>query len=129
MRSPVVWISNSLILGFLSLVLLMNPSIGFAEEQVQKSSATLKKLQAEILEVEELREPKGGAIYTVKDLSSGRTLRLFADPHRTLIQMGTSTRSASDILGGTRATIIYRQSPGKDLPEIVFAKVTSSYYG
>ena len=86
------------------------------------------RLNGEIMEVEELKEPKGSAIYTVKDLASGKMLKLFADPYRSLIQMGGAQKSAADVMGGSKVTIIYRKSPDRDIPEIVFAKVTSSYY-
>ncbi len=101
----------------------------FAENETAKPKVgTLTKLECEVMEVEELKEPKGGAVYTVKDLSSGSTLRLFADPYRSLIQIGGIKKQAGDVLGGSKVTIIYQKSPDRDIPEIVFAKVTSSYY-
>lgn len=101
----------------------------FSEEATAEiSSGKFFKLEGEIMEVEELREPRGAAIYTVKDLASGKTIKLFADPYRSLIQMGDEVKSAGDILGGSKATFIYRNTPDHDQPEVIFAKVTSSYY-
>ena len=114
--------------GFLIFALFSNPLFSFSEETAQPSSDTLNQLDGEVLEVEELRDPEGAAIYTVKDLASGKTVRLFADPYRSLIQMGDEIKSAGDILGGSKATFIYRQAPDQDLAEVIFAKVTSSYH-
>jgi len=122
-------VRNIIVLVILFLSLGLNCSVTFAEKEVQKpSNGTLKRLEAEIMEVEELKEPKGSVIFTVKDLSSGATLRLFADPYTSLVQMGGSQKQAGDVLGGSKVTIIYRKSPDRDIPEIIFAKVTSSYY-
>lgn len=98
------------------------------EPPLKSSSGTFTKLDGEILEVEELKEPRGSAIFTIKDMASGKTLRLFADPHRSLIQIGGAPKPPADVLGGSKVRIIYRKSPGRDIPEIVFAKVASSYY-
>lgn len=102
----------------------------FAEGQASPNIQTdhFETVEAEIMEVEELKEPAGSAIFTVKDLASGKTLRFFADPYLSLIQSGGKTISAGDVLGGSKAAIIYRQSPERDTPEIIFAKINSSYY-
>ena len=114
--------------GFLVAGLFLNVSGISAETVAPEFSQTLIKLDGEILEVEELKQPEGSAIYTVKDLSSGKTLRLFAHSYRTLVRMGTLSKTVGDVLGGSKVTIIYRNSPGKDVPEIIFVKVISSYY-
>lgn len=117
------------VMAILFLIFMLNLPVGFAEKETTKTTtSTFSKLVGEIMEVEELKEPKGGAIYTVKDLSSGSTLKLFADPYRSLIQMGGEKKQAGDVLGGSKVTIIYRKSNDRDIPEIIFAKVTSSYY-
>ncbi|MBI4372235.1 MAG: hypothetical protein HY585_00740 [Candidatus Omnitrophica bacterium] len=116
------------IVGYLLFALVLNPSFVFSEAVVEESSGSFIKLEGEVLEVEELKDPKGAAVYTVKDLSTGNTIRLFADPYRSLIQMGDEVKSAGDVLGGSKVTFIYRKSPDQDTPEIIFAKVTSSYY-
>ncbi len=122
-------IRNTIFLVVLFSVLGFNFSTAFAEKKnATVPSGMLKKLEAEIMEAEELKEPKGSVIFTVKDLSSGATLRLFADPYTSLIQMGGSQKEVGDVLGGSKVTIIYRKSPDRDIPEIIFAKVTSSYY-
>ena len=87
----------------------------------------LLQLKGEVLEVEELKEPLGSAIYTVKDLSSGATIKFLADKNRSLVKIGGVTKSTGDVLGGSKVTIIYQKSPTQNLPEIVFAKVTNSY--
>ena len=106
------------------------PILVFAEEEPTAafSSGNFKTLEAEITEVEELKEPLRSAIYTVKDLATGQTLRLFADPYASLIQSGGKTVSAPDVTGGSKATIIYRESVDRDIPEIIFAQVRDSYY-
>lgn len=113
----------------LAPVLMNLPSV-FAQpdESEQAPSEALMKLEGEIIEVEELKNPLGSAIYTVKDFSSGATIKLFADRYRALIQIGNETRLPGDVLGGSRATIIYQQSGDPEKPEIVFAKIASSYY-
>lgn len=117
-----------LMIGFLSSAFFLKISMSLAAEVMQKSSEVLIKLEGEILEVEELKDPAGSAVYTVKDLSSGETLRLFVHPYRTLIQLGGSPTTAGNILGGSKAMIIYRHTPERDIPEIVFAKITGSFY-
>ncbi len=87
----------------------------------------LLQLKGEVLEVEELKEPLGSAIYTIKDLSSGATIKFLADKSRSLVKIGDVIKSASDVLGGSKVTIIYQKSPTQNLPEIIFAKVTNSY--
>ncbi len=87
----------------------------------------LLQLKGEVLEVEELKEPLGSAIYTIKDLSTGATLKFLADRSRSLVKIGNDTKSAGDVLGGSKVTIIYQKTPAPNLPEIVFAKVTNSY--
>ena len=135
-RFSFVWV------GFLcSSLLVLNPAPLFSEEQsaakipeeivLQKTEAPkdeLLKIEGEILEVEELKEPKGSAIYTVKDLATGKTLQLFADSYRSLIYMGGVSKPAGDILGGSKVTIIYRKSPDREMPEIAFAKVAGSHH-
>ena len=89
----------------------------------------LIKMEAEILEVETLKDPLGNAIYTVKNLSSGQTLKLYADRHRSLVQVGNTPKEVVDLLGGEKATIVYR-NPSKttEMPEVVFARISESYY-
>lgn len=106
------------------LILMLNLVPAFAEHN---SNPPLLQLKGEVLEVEELKEPLGSAIYTIKDLASGTTFKLLADRYRSLIKIGGETKSAGDILGGSKVTIIYQKLPGQSLPEIVFAKVTNSY--
>ena len=106
-------------------------SVNFAFSAPPASSAqksSLEKLDVEITEVEELKDPYGAAIYTVKDLGTGKVLRLFVDPRHSLIQLGGKVVAAGDALGGSKATIIYQKVPDKDMPEVVFARVSSSYY-
>ena len=100
--------------------------VAYAEES-KNASPPLNQLKGEVMDVEELKEPLGSAIYTVKDLETGNTVKLFADPHRSLIKIGAATRSAGDVLGGSKVTVIYQKLPGQDLAEVVFAKVTNSY--
>lgn len=109
-------------------VLSWNLPSGFTEQGAGGEREEFLKLEAEILEVEELKEPLGSAIYTVKDLSSGSTVRLYADRHRSLVHMGDAPMAAADILWGGRATIIYRNLGEGKLPEVVFAKVSNIYY-
>ena len=87
----------------------------------------LLHLKSEIMEVEELKEPLGSAIYTIKDISSGATVKLLADRYRSLVKIGGEIKSAGDVLGGSRVTVIYQISADQKMPEIVFAKVTTSY--
>lgn len=110
-----------------SMLFLTVPSTLRAKSP-EVTKETLNRLDVEIIEVEELKEPHGSAIYMVKDLSSGETLRLYADPYRSLIQVGGKPHSAGDALGGSKATIICRKSQDQELAEIIFAKITSSYY-
>lgn len=124
----IILLLSFLMVEFLPSVFFLKTSLSFAQETIQTPSETLVKLEGEILEVEELREPIGSAIYTVKDLSSGRTLRLFAHPYRTLIQIGSLPTAVGNVLGGSKATIIYKRTPKRDIPEIVFAKVAGSFY-
>lgn len=99
-------------------------SISFAEE-VQVTA--LAQLKGEVLEVEELKEPLGSAIYTVKDLSSGATIKFLADKRRSLIKIGDEIKTAGDVLGGNKVTIIYQKTADTKIPEIIFAKVTNAY--
>ena len=85
------------------------------------------KLQGEILEAEELREPEGSAIYMVKDFSSGRTLKLFADPYRTSVQKGKDILSLSEVLPGSKVTLIYKKPASGQLPNVVYIKLIGSY--
>ena len=102
----------------------------FAEENTSQNppASDFKTIEVEIMEVEELKEPLGGAIYTAKDLASGQTIRFFVDPYSSLIQSGGQAVSAGDVLGGSKATIIYRESQKRGMPEIVFALVSGFYY-
>ena len=101
-----------------------------AEEKTPASPGVsdFKTIEAEIMEVEELKEPMGSAVYTVKDLASGQTLRFFVDPYASLIQSGGQSVLAGDVVGGSKATIIYRQSQERNMPEIIFAQISGSYY-
>ena len=104
---------------------------GFSEEAVQptvKSHESLIRMQGEVLEVAELTEPKGAAIYTVKDFESGETVKFFAHPYRSTVQIGNAVKSAADVLGGSKVSIIYQRSGNGDMPEVVFLKAASSYY-
>lgn len=116
--------------SFVLIALIFGSAAIFAEENTSQSGTPtdFKTIEAEILEVEELKEPLGSAIYTAKDLVSGQTMRFFVDPYLSLIQSAGQAVSAGDVLGGSKATIIYRQSQKRDIPEIVFALVSGSYY-
>jgi hypothetical protein len=120
---------------FLAGLILMTYQVSyqasvFAVEETSPNaqSSQFETIEAEIMEVEELKEPLGSVIFTVKDLVSGQTFRFFADPYLSLIQSGGETVAAGDVLGGSKATIIYRQSPERDIPEIIFAQISGSYY-
>ena len=106
------------------LALTLHLTSLFAENT---TSPPLLQMKGEVLEVEELKEPLGNAVYTIKDLSSGATIKLLADRYRSLVKEGTAVKSVGDISGGSKVTIIYQNNPKQKLPEIVFAKVTNSY--
>jgi hypothetical protein len=108
------------------VVLIAMAALCFSQTFAEESK--FKTIEAEILEVEELKEPLGSAILTAKDLTSGETIRLFADPSLSLFQSGDEKLDPGDVLGGSKATIIYRESSKRDLPEIIFATVSGSYY-
>ena len=114
----------------LAMTTIVQPVHIFAEEKVSQTPAIsdFKTIDVEIMEVEELKEPAGSAIYTAKDLISGRTLRFFVDPYVSLIQSGGQSVSAGDVTGGSKATIIYRESSERNMSEVVFAQVSGSYY-
>ena len=112
-------------LCFLLLIVVLSVHAGSVS--AYESAQPLFKLNGEVLEVEELKEPLGSAIYTIKDLTSGTTVKLLADRYRSLIKIGDAAKPAGDILGGSKVTIIYQKSADQKLPEIVFAKVTNSY--
>ena len=120
---------RALIFSYFIFTALFSVQVASAESVKEANHEHLlyRKLNAEIVDVEELKEPLGSALYTVKDLSSGKTIKLYADVHRSLIQMGESIKSAGDVLGGSKATIIYQDSKASSTPEVVFAKVASSY--
>ena len=117
-----------LVFTFLVLILFLNASPSVAEDQTGKSGDKLLKLEAEILEVEELKEPLGSAIYTVKDLSSNSIIQLYEDRYRTLVRIAGSQMAVADVFGGGKATIIYRDSGKGKLPEVVFARIANAYY-
>lgn len=125
MRKKII---GTLLLVFLPAVIFLIPEAICSEQSAEQFSQELKKLEGEILEVEELKEPQGAAIYTVRDFASGTTRRFFAHPYRTAVQMGVETQQVTDVIGGSKATIIYRDSADRETPEIVFAKVASTYY-
>ena len=101
----------------------------FAVPEKVNSGENLLRMEAQIVEVELLKDPLGSAVYTVKNLSSGETVRLYADRYRTLVQVGGSPKKVADILGGEKATIVYRRPANTaEMPEIVFARVSESYY-
>lgn len=114
----------------LTLFGIFHPVSVLAEEKVPQSAqvSQFETVEVEIMEVEELKEPLGSAVFTVKDLASGQTLRFFADPYLSLIQSGNQTIAAGDVLGGSKATIIYQKSEKRDIPEIIFAQISGSYY-
>ena len=86
----------------------------------------LSAVEGEIVEVNELKDPPGCAIYKVRVYETGETMELFADRDRSLILAGGESKNAPDILGGAKATIIYGEIKEQDLPVIVFARVAST---
>lgn len=125
MRKEII---SVLLLGLLLVVGVAVPSLVFAEKAIEKKSPELKKLEGEILEVEELKTPQRAAIYTIRDLASGVKHRFFAHPYRTVIQIGDEPRAVTDVVSGSKIMIIYRDSTDSDTPEIVFGKVTVTFY-
>lgn len=109
------------------MIVLLFGMCSFSALAQENQNPPLLKLKGEVLEVEELKEPLGSAIYTIKDLSSGVTIKMLADKYRSLVKIGDAAKPAGDVLGGSKVTIIYQKSPNQELPEIVFAKVTNSY--
>ena len=126
------WLVGIWVVGLVLFVCVTESGgrFGFAadEQLPEKSgSSNFSTIQGEILEVEELREPVGAAIYLVKDFASGQTIKLFADPYRALIRSGNETQTASSLLPGSKVTVIYQKSEERDIPEVVFVKVSGSY--
>ena len=124
--------SSVLVCGFVFLgcVFCFCMRVGFAQEQihaVETLSSKLVSVQGEILEVAARKVPEGSAILTVKDFASGKTLQLFADPHRVSVRAGTELKTVSDVLPGSKATIIYQEEAGKDMFDAVFIKISGSY--
>ncbi len=118
---------NKIILSCCIAIFFLTVHVISVLAQESANNPRLLQLKGEVLEVEELKEPLGSAIYTVKDLSSGATIKFLADKNRSLVKIGGVTKSTGDVLGGSKVTIIYQKSPDQNLPEIVFAKVTNSY--
>lgn len=101
----------------------------FAVPEQSNSEGRLLRMEAQIVEVELLKNPLGSAVYTVKNLSSGETVQLYADRHRSLVQVGGLPKKVADLLGGEKATIVYRRPANNtEMAEIVFARVSESYY-
>lgn len=104
------------------------PSSAEAETKIEtvQPSNHLSFVEGEIVEVNELKDPAGCAIYKVKIFETGETIELFADADRSLILAGNESKEAAEILDGTKATIIYGEIKKQDLPIIVFARVAST---
>ena len=116
---------KNLITGFLVLSFLLHLNMVFADAPAQNE--TFQKLNGEIIDIEELKDPPGSAVYTVRDLSSGKVVRLFVNPYRSLIQMGGKIVAAGDPLGGSKAVFMFQQVSDREMPEVVFARVSSNY--
>ncbi len=114
---------------FAACLMIVCSSVVFSEDErpaAAQPKSHLFSVDGEILEVNELRDPPGCAIYKVKIFGTGETMDLFADRDRTLILAGTETKKAPDVLGGTKATLIYGDEKEQDLPVIIFAKLAST---
>ena len=86
----------------------------------------LSFVEGEIIEVNGLKDALGSAVYKIRIYETGETMELFADRDRSLILAGEEIKEAPDILGGAKATIIYGEIKERDLPVIVFARITST---
>ena len=110
-------------------VLMRGPGMGWAAEApvpVESPAGELVTLEGEVLEVEELKEPAGDAIFSVKSFATGETTKLYADQYRSLIWAGEKSKPVTEVLGGAKGTFVCRPHPGKELPVIVFAKVADA---
>ena len=120
-------IASVLCFSALFLCLLRGSGAVSAEEGGRGNLAgELLTIEGEILEVDELKEPAGSAIYLVKNFATGETLKLFADAYRTVISAREKLKPVSEVLGGTKGTFLYRASDEQQMPVIVFAKVSDS---
>lgn len=96
--------------------------------ELPKHTTDLRSLDGEIMEIESLHEPVGAAIYMVKDFSTGQMIKLYADPYETLVKVGSDTQAVSDVVLGSKAKILYRESKEKGgLPRMTFVKIRGSY--
>ena len=86
----------------------------------------LLTMEGEILEVNELNEPAGSAVYSVRNFATGETLTLFADAYRTVIWSRERLKPVSEVLGGSKGTFLYQASSERPMPMLVFAKLSDS---
>ena len=99
-------IASVLCFSALFLCLLRGSGAVSAEEGGRGNLAgELLTIEGEILEVDELKEPAGSAIYLVKNFATGETLKLFADAYRSVVghldrgTLGTRRAERIDLLG------------------------------
>jgi hypothetical protein len=112
---------------FVFAIAVVQPVIGLTENTVQIQKGFFSVLEGEILDVEESKEPEGSAILVIRDDFSGKTQRFLADPYRSTIQVRGVIKSISDVLGGSKATMIYQDGRSGKAPEVVYLKVMDTY--
>lgn len=108
---------------------------GFERTQAEESKSSLREIsgpqllviEGEIAEVEELKEPKGSALFRVKDFVSGELREIFVDLYRTSIRIGNEAKTPHDVLPGSKATVIYEHSKETDRLEAISVKIRGSY--
>ena len=97
-----------------------------AEKSAASPSSDFQVLRGEILEIKDLREPKGCMVFTVRDFISGEKFNLFADPYRVSVKISGETKPLSDVLAGSKITAVYQKSKTSKLPQVVSMKISST---
>lgn len=108
-------------------ILILYPLQGWSETKSEVSVGAFAVLEGEIMDVERLKAPHQGAMVIVRDLITGKRIKFFAHPLRTTVIEAGRVTSIEDVLGGSKATLIYRESEGEDTPELVYLKAAGSY--
>jgi hypothetical protein len=95
--------------------------------QAVESIAPFTAFKGEVLEVNRISGTEGKAMIKFRDLETGKTLTAYVDPALTVTVIHGEVMDPLDVMGGSRADVMYRRDPERNQLVLTFVDVFASF--
>jgi hypothetical protein len=120
------------VIRFVLAIMCVLSVIGTVEVRAQRAhgivpTTSFGVIDGEVLDIQDQNSETGTLIFLVRDIGTGKKMKLRAHQNRTTVQIKGQLKSVDDVLGGNQGLMMYERTADGDAPELIFLKITKTY--